>query len=131
MADITFKSISSDDSRKQSCTILQGTSSTLVIEPTDSDNNPISTTGYTLLGQFKTSFDAPNAVLTFSTSNGNVVNETGSNRFRIAFTAEATSRLRFTGESLRGVYEFELTAPDGTKTKLLYGTFTLMREVTA
>jgi hypothetical protein len=131
MTDITFRSLSKTDDRNQALTILQGTDCTLEIAPLDVNSIPVPTTGYSLAGQFKSDYDARTVVLSFTQSDSSIVNDTAQNRFLVHFTAAGTSAVKFKGDSLEGVYDFELTYPDGSKTKALYGTFTLLREVTA
>jgi hypothetical protein len=135
--NVTIKSLSTTDDAFNSITIKQGTSFALAIAPKDVDGVAIDTSTYSLSGTFRTAFandkishyDAA-AVLVFSETEGNVFNDTLNNYFLVSFTAADTTALKFKGETLEGVYDFELTAPDASKSRPLYGTWTLLREVT-
>lgn len=133
--NISFKALSTDDDAYRSLTIKQGTSFTIAVAPKGANNTQLDTTGYSLSGTFRSAFanDAispfdAKAVMTFTGSS--VVNDTANGRFLILFPDSLTTAITFKGDVLEGVYDFELTAPDGSKSRPLYGPWSLMREVT-
>lgn len=129
MANITIGA--ADTNGRRLLTIKQGTSVTLALTPKDADDELIDTTGYKLAVQFRKSFDAASALLTFTTEDDSIENDIANSRFILSIAPEQTSEIRFKGESLEGVYDFELTDPDGVVVRWMEGDFALEREVTS
>lgn len=130
---ITFTSLSKTDSRNQAITFFQGSTFTFAIQLADSNGSPIDITGYTLTGQFRSDFNASAPLLSFQASDGTITADIPNKLFNVNVNGGTTAALRFTADSpdqLNGVYDFELDAPDGSSDKALYGTFTILREVT-
>jgi hypothetical protein len=137
MAGIFFKSLSNSDPRYLACTIEQGTAFYFDCKPKDDNGDPIDTTGWSFTGQFRSAFERTDithfdgkALLTFQQVDGNVINDPANKRFVVLFPSAETSAIKFKGEALEGVYDFELASPDGTRIRAMYGPFTLTREVT-
>lgn len=137
-ANISFKSLNKEDDAYRSCTIKQGTSFSLAIAPKDANGLAINITGWNLHGAFKTvydkalssHYDATTSVLTFTSAAGGTVQvDTVNNRFLVPFTSALTRAITFKGDWLEGVYEFDVTSPDGTVIRPLYGPFFLLKEV--
>lgn len=138
MAAISFKQVDKNDPTNQACLIQQGAAFYFDFKPLDSSGNPIDTTNYTFAGSFKSAFGRSDitdydgkTVFSFNAAAANVVNDTTNSRFVVLFPSAETEGAKFTGDSLDGVYDFYLSAPDGTRVRALYGTWTLTREVTS
>jgi hypothetical protein len=138
MAAIAFTPVGTNDPTNRSCTIQQGSSFYFDYHPLDSSNNALDTTNYSFAGTFKSAFGNDNlsaydgkAVFSFNADAGNVVNDTTNHRFIVLFHAADTEAVKFKGDTLDGVYDFYLSAPDGTRVRALWGDWTLTREVTA
>lgn len=128
---INFKSLSKSDDRNQYCWFFQGSTFAFGIQIAGDDGVAASTDGYTLAGQFKSDYDSRNSILSFGEGDGSILNDVATKTFWVNVNGDVTAALNIKGEGLEGVYDFELTAPDGTKDKALYGTFLIKREVTA
>jgi hypothetical protein len=138
MAAIQFTQAGKTDATNQSCTFQQGAAFYFDFKPLDGSGNPLDTTNYTFDGSFKSAFDSEDKshydgrpVLSFNATAGNVINDTTNSRFIVLFLASATEAIKFKGDTLDGVYDFYLSAPDGTRVRALWGDWTLTREVTA
>jgi hypothetical protein len=138
MAGIQFTQTNKADLTNMSCTLQQGAAFYFDFKPLDGSGNPLDITNYTFDGSFKSAFDDSTkshydgrTVLTFDATAGNVVNDTTNSRFIVLFLATATEAIKFKSDTLEGVYDFYLSAPDGTRVRALWGDWTLTREVTA
>lgn len=93
---------------------------------TGSPAMPVDVTGYTAHMQIRSSVDTEEVLADLSTENGGIVmgGDTGS----ITLTIPATQTAGFTWNG--GVYDLEITSPDGIVRRLVYGTVTVSKEIT-
>lgn len=127
---ITFTSLSKTDDRNQACSFFQGSTFTFGLQIAGDDGVPVDTTGYSLAGQFRPDYGSNKVYLTWQQSDGSIVNDTLNKTFWVKVDGSQTSALRIDSESLDGVYDFRFTAPDGTSDVALYGSASLLAEVT-
>lgn len=126
-ANITF--LDPDESGRQHITLKQGTSIQWAYG-LKNGSEIVNTTGYTVACQFRTSFDSPTALLTLTTENGKITNDTAQGLLILNLSPAETSALRIKGESIDGIYDVELTYPNGYVQRLAFGSFVIEREVT-
>lgn len=86
----------------------------------------VDVTGYTAAMDVKYSPTSTSSIITLSTSNGRITVGTTDGKFTLALTSTQTTAL----PAGNYVYDLEVTAPDGTVTRLLEGGFTVFQEVT-
>lgn len=127
---ITFSQLNKSDSRNQACSFFQGSTFTFGVQIAGDDGVPLDTTGYSLAGQFRPDYGSSKVYLTWQQSDGSIVNDPVNKTFWVTVHGPLTSSIRIADQSLDGVYDFELTAPDGTVDKALYGTASMFAEVT-
>ncbi len=107
-------------------TIEQGATFNPVMTWKDQAGNPIDLTGYTARMQIRATVDDSTVIHELSTTNGELV--LGGVAGTITFGIPATTTASFTFQE--AVYDLELTALDGTVTRLLKGSVYLSPEVT-
>lgn len=105
--------------------ILQGTDSGVRWLVNDGSGVPYDFTGWTVKSQVRASVAAPTVLHEWSTTLGNAT--AGSNGFVSLFWSHAeTTAWTFAG----GVFDIELTSPDGKVSRLDSGRITVRPEVT-
>lgn len=109
--------------------IDQGTSHTEFFVIEEAPNVPMALTGYTAQMQAREAYDATSALVSLSTGAGIEIDELNG-KVTINITPEQTSKLRFLGGKLKGVYDLEITSPAGDVTRIVQGLFIVNREVT-
>lgn len=92
----------------------------------DSDGNPVNLTGYTAKMQVRQNVSASDVLLELSTTNGRLSISAMSGQVTMIFSATTTAAITWS----RGKYDLELTALDGTVTRLLEGEITVSKEIT-
>ena len=102
-------------------TVDQGSAFNASIDITDSDDDPMNLTGYSVEGQFRKSYSSINYTA-FSASVSNPPNGT----IRIELTDIQTAALK----AGRYVYDVEITSPGGVKTRVLEGQIEITPGVT-
>lgn len=90
------------------------------------DNLYVDVTGYTAKMDVRYSASSTSTIIELSSTNGRITVGTTNGKFTLALTATETAAL--TAGSY--VYDLEITAPDGTVTRLLEGGFSVSPEVT-
>jgi phage baseplate assembly protein gpV len=90
-----------------------------------SDGAPIDLTNYAGKLQVRSSVTSDTVLLEMSTQNGRIQLGGTAGTIVLAMANTETSAITW----LRGVYSFELTAPDGTVTRLLDGSISVSREI--
>ena len=90
------------------------------------NNSYVDVTDYTAAMDVKYSPTSTTTITVFSTDNGRITVGTTDGKFTLAMDATTTSAL----PAGNYVYDLEVTAPDGTVTRLLEGAFTVFQEVT-
>lgn len=114
---------------KINLTVEQGATFTHIVEWKDGKNKPVNLTGYTAALQVRETAAESSPVLL---EVGSVLPETGivitpsTGTITITITDEETAALTFK----KGVYDLLLSAPDGTKRRLMQGSFTVSPRVT-
>jgi hypothetical protein len=106
-------------------TVYQG--STWVLEPQwKIGSSYVDVTGYTAAMDVRFSPSSTSTIIRLSSSNGRIVVGTTDGKFTLQLTAVETAALAPNSY----VYDLEITAPDGTVTRLLEGGFNVSPEVT-
>ena len=90
------------------------------------DGFPVNVTGFTAKMQARIASTSTSVIVELSTANGRIVTGGMDGTFTLTLLPAETSALT-PGEY---VYDFEVTAPNGTVTKLLQGGFSVLAEVT-
>jgi len=112
---------------KQNLIIEQGATFSFNIEWTESDGvTPVNLTGYTAEMDIRASYDDPNTIIQLDTTNGRITLGGTAGTIQLLISAADTAALDFTS----AVYDLELTAPDGTVTRLMEGGVSFSPEVT-
>ena len=101
--------------------IDQGTDFVADIDVTDSENNPLDLTGYTVAGQVRRSYTSKTAVDFHSMV---IIADKG--QIRISLSAMETEDFK----AGRFVYDVEITSDSGIKTRVLEGQITITPGVT-
>ena len=105
-------------------TINQGATYQLVVTWNVS-GSPVDLTGYTAALQARYNVDASTTFISLTSGSGLTLGG-ALGTITVDLTAAQTAALT----CFYGVYDLELTAPDGTVTRLLQGTVTVSKEVT-
>lgn len=91
------------------------------------DGTYVNVTGYTAAMSVKYSPTSVSSIIDLTSSNGRITVGTTDGKFTLSLTAATTTGLA-AGDY---VYDLEVTAPDGTVTRLLEGGFTVYEGVTS
>ena len=91
------------------------------------DGNYVNVTGYTAAMSVKNSATSSTTIVVLSSDNGRITVGTTDGKFTLALTAAQTTGLA----AGNYVYDLEVTAPNGTVTRLLEGGFTVYEGVTS
>ena len=86
---------------------------------------PVNVSGYTAKMQIRKSATSGTVVFEFSTANGRITTGTSDGKFTLLALPADTANVA--GGTY--VYDFDVTAPDGTNTTLLSGTFQVIPQV--
>jgi hypothetical protein len=113
-------------SNRFNLSIKQGATLSLVATWKDSTGTPVNLSGYTARMQVRNTYDAGNAVLSLTTSNGGIA--LGGTAGTITITAAATATAALAAP-YTGVYDLELVS-GAVVTRLLEGIATVSPEVT-
>jgi hypothetical protein len=100
----------------------------LVVDPTGQTFEPFDLSGYSAKMQVRRTIDSTSFMLELSTQNGALTinpTEDSVNQIYIDISASVTASV-----DTDGVYDIEITNPDGTVSRILQGIFTLSPEVT-
>lgn len=92
----------------------------------DSTGAAFNLTGYTAKMQVRQSAASPDVLLEMSTTNSRITLTPGTGTITLVFSATLTSSITWT----RGKYDLELTAPNGTVTRLIEGQISVSKEIT-
>ena len=111
---------------KYSLTIEQGATWELTITWNDDAGAPIDVTGYSAVATVKDTFGGTTLV-SASTAAGTITNGGAAGTFAIVVPHATTAALEAPN---RGVWDFEVTSPSGTRTRLLEGKAKITPEVT-
>lgn len=106
--------------------IEQGTTLLKPIVWKDSNGTPVNLTGYSAKMQVRQSAASPDALLEMSTVNGKIQITPSTGTIVLVFSATTTAAITWK----RGKYDLELTAGDGTVTRLIEGEITISKEIT-
>lgn len=106
-------------------TIEQGATLARTITWTDSNGDAVDLTGYTAEAQGRASYEATVYAWRITSSSGITLGGIAGT-IALLMTAATTAAL----SPHRGVWDLELTAPDGTVTRLLEGAYTVRAEAT-
>lgn len=110
---------------KYNITLWQG--STWSVTPVWKINGvAVDVTGYSAKMQVRTDASSASVIVELSSANGRIVVGTTDGSFALTLSNTVTAALA----EGQYVYDLEVTAPDGTVTKLLRGAFSVVPEVT-
>ena len=112
---------------KQNLVIEQGATFSFNIEWREPDGTtPVDLTGYTAEMDIRATYDDLTTIIQLDTTNGRITLGGTAGTVQLSISATDTAALSF--ES--AVYDLELTAPDGTVTRLMEGGVSFSPEVT-
>ncbi len=106
--------------------IEQGTTLLKPVVWKDSNGAPVNLTGYTAKMQIRASAYSDEVLLELSTTNGRITLDAVAGKVTLIFSPTITSAINWR----RGKYDLELTAANGTVTRLIEGEITVSQEVT-
>jgi hypothetical protein len=106
--------------------IEQGTTQQKVFGYKAGDQTPINLTGFTARMQIRPKLASDVVLLELSTTNGRLQLGGIAGTVTMLFAPATTTGVPWS----RGVYDLELTSPDGAVTRMLMGEITLSKEVT-
>tara|TARA_B100000963_G_C22573892_1_gene647436 strand:+ start:748 stop:1098 length:351 start_codon:yes stop_codon:yes gene_type:complete len=109
-----------------SLTIEQGATFSLVITYKDSAGSAINLTGFTARMSLRTFIEDSSAILTLTTENGRIALGGGAGTVTLTVSASDTAALT----AGNGVYDLELISSGGVVTRLIEGSYSIVREVT-
>ena len=112
---------------KQNLVIEQGATFSFNILWTESDGStPVDLTNYTAEMDIRATYDDPATIIQLDTTNGRITLGGTAGTIQLNISATDTAALSFDS----AVYDLELTAPDGTVTRLMEGGVSFSPEVT-
>lgn len=106
-------------------TLYQGTTLRKTFTWT-ADNVPVNLTGYTGRSQFRATYQDPTPALNMTTLNGGIIINELAGEITMFASAEDTALLT----ADRYLYDLELIDSIGDVSRLIYGTVTIVREIT-
>ena len=109
-----------------SLTVEQGATLSLVITYKDSAGSAINLTGFTARMALRSDIEDSSAVLTLTTENGRIALGGGAGTVTLTVSAADTAGLT----AGNGVYDLELISSGGVVTRLIEGSYSIVREVT-
>lgn len=106
--------------------IEQGATLTKPIVWKDSTGTVVNLTGYTAKMQVRRSVASDEVLLELSSANGKIAITPVQGKVELIFSAATTAAIDWR----RGKYDLELTAADGTVTRLIEGEISVSKEIT-
>lgn len=92
----------------------------------DENELPINLFGFTARMQVRATTQAATPLVTLTTDNGGIVLTPATGGIRLYLSAQATDSL----PARKAVYDLEMVGADGTVTRLVQGSFTIVPQVT-
>lgn len=105
-------------------TVYQGDTYDMTFIWSDENENPLDLTGYTSRLQVRESIDASTTMVSLSSGSGITLGG-AAGTIQVVISDTATAAL-----TQSGVYDLEIESGSGVVTTILYGAFTLIKEVT-
>jgi hypothetical protein len=106
--------------------VEQGSTFSYTLTLNDDQGNPIDLTGYTARMQLRRTINAPDVLITLTTSNGRIAITPLTGVIVLTIEAAATASLSFQS----AVYDLEIESSGGIVTRIIQGKVSLSPEVT-